>query len=223
MQLTEYFKNKGVTQKDIADKLGVSKAYINSLFTGKRPFGKKQADIWEKEFGISKSWLLTGDGQMLVNHSDSSHVAPVASYNKDKRTRVRFVDINPCATFTEFTAVTPAEYEYVDIIPDPDDDITDDDIIFKIYGDSMEPMIPNHSKVLSSYIRPSQWHWARGVVVIAYDNFFVIKRIAENHLDQENYLLLESDNPIYPQKVKVPLSSIHSIFRAIRVVSSPIH
>lgn len=64
-QLAEYFDRKGITQVEIAKQLNVSKAYVNSLFTGRRPFGKKQAEIWEATYGISRSWLLTGEGEML--------------------------------------------------------------------------------------------------------------------------------------------------------------
>ena len=64
-KLKEYFDNKGITQSEIAEKLGVSKAYVNALFTGKRAFGKKQAEAWVNLFGLSASWLLTGEGDML--------------------------------------------------------------------------------------------------------------------------------------------------------------
>ena len=63
-KLKEYFENKGITQSEIAEKLGVSKAYVNALFTGKRAFGKKQAEAWVNLFGLSASWLLTGEGDM---------------------------------------------------------------------------------------------------------------------------------------------------------------
>lgn len=63
--LAEYFKSKGVTQSAIAEKLGVSKAYVNSLMTGKKAFGKAQAAKWSEMFGISASWLLTGEGDMI--------------------------------------------------------------------------------------------------------------------------------------------------------------
>lgn len=74
-QLSDYFDRKGITQVEIATKLNVSKAYVNSLFTGRRPFGKKQAEIWESTFGISRSWLLTGEGEMLVDVDDTVNVS----------------------------------------------------------------------------------------------------------------------------------------------------
>ena len=63
-ELKKFFKKKKITQKNIADKLGVSQAAIGALLNGK-PFGKKTAKIWAGAFGIQPSWLLTGEGTML--------------------------------------------------------------------------------------------------------------------------------------------------------------
>lgn len=66
-KLKEYFDSKGITQKEIADRLGVSKAYVNALFNGRNSFGKGQAEKWVNLYGLSKSWLLTGEGEMFTN------------------------------------------------------------------------------------------------------------------------------------------------------------
>ena len=79
-KLKEYFDNKGITQSEIAERLGVSKAYVNALFTGKRAFGKKQAEAWVNLFGLSASWLLTGEGEMLANENTNSQSLPKTSY-----------------------------------------------------------------------------------------------------------------------------------------------
>lgn len=65
-RLQAYFEEKKISQVEIAEKLGVSKSYVNALFAGRKKFGKKQAEIWENLFGLSKSWLLTGEGEMMV-------------------------------------------------------------------------------------------------------------------------------------------------------------
>lgn len=63
-QLRAFFKEKGMTQEEIADRLGVSQQYVNALLNGKTAFGKKQARKWNELFGISVNWLLTGDGDI---------------------------------------------------------------------------------------------------------------------------------------------------------------
>lgn len=68
--LREYFDAQGITQQSIANTMGVSKTYINRLFTGKAKFGKEAAEKWSNQFGLQKSWLLTGEGPMLAPASD---------------------------------------------------------------------------------------------------------------------------------------------------------
>lgn len=68
--LKEYFDKQGVTQQSIANTMGVSKAYVNRLFTGKAKFGKEAAEKWGNQYGLRKSWLLTGEGPMLISSSD---------------------------------------------------------------------------------------------------------------------------------------------------------
>lgn len=69
--LREYFDAQGMTQQSIANTMGVSKAYVNRLFTGKAKFGKEAAEKWSNQFGLQKSWLLTGEGPMLAPASES--------------------------------------------------------------------------------------------------------------------------------------------------------
>ena len=74
-QLTEmrqYFESQGITQKTIAERLQVSPAYVNKLFLGKKDFGKKTAEKFRDLFGLSQSWLLTGEGPMLSPVPDDS-------------------------------------------------------------------------------------------------------------------------------------------------------
>lgn len=77
--LRKFFESKGITQKSIADELNVAPAYINKLLTGKKAFGKKTAQRFQDLYGLSSSWLLTGEGPMLTD----SATAPAASSSTD--------------------------------------------------------------------------------------------------------------------------------------------
>ena len=65
--LTNWLSSEGMTQKDVAEKLGVSEQFVNALFNGRRKFGKKTANDWQKLFGLSASWLRTGDIYIKFN------------------------------------------------------------------------------------------------------------------------------------------------------------
>ena len=223
-RIKEVLKHYDVSEKSLANEFDIPQTTINSaLRPEKTKVSTRILEVVLTKFPeVRYDWLLTGEGPMFKNNKEGS-ATPLYAASSRSSARLRFLEISPTATFTEFASASPETYDTVEITLDPGEDVSDDDVVFKINGDSMEPMIPDHASVLGQFIRPSQWHWARGVVIIAFDNSFVIKRIRENRLDQENFLTLCSDNPLHPSVVKVSLDSIHSMFRAIRVVSSPIH
>lgn len=71
-KLRDFFEQQGITQEEVARLLGVHKTYINQLLTGKKQFGKGVAKKWSDLFGLSYTWLLTGEGDMLVGGNVAS-------------------------------------------------------------------------------------------------------------------------------------------------------
>lgn len=69
-KLAKFFISIGLSQKDVANRMGTSSAYINALLNGRKAIGKKQAAKMENLFGLSSSWLLTGQGEMLIASAD---------------------------------------------------------------------------------------------------------------------------------------------------------
>ena len=63
--LGKFLRDTGHTQSSIAAQLGVSQPYVNALLTGRKAFGKSQAKKWGDLYGLSPSWLLTGEGVMV--------------------------------------------------------------------------------------------------------------------------------------------------------------
>lgn len=74
VELDNFFKNKGLSQKQVAETMGVSAAYINALLCGRKAIGRKVADKISNLYGLSTSWLLTGEGEMLANHITNHNV-----------------------------------------------------------------------------------------------------------------------------------------------------
>ena len=84
--LRNFFAQKGITQQEIADKLGTSRAYVTQLIN--RPnLTSKTATRFSELYGLSVPWLLTGEGPMMaadvqtgnsvsvVTHGDNSPAA----------------------------------------------------------------------------------------------------------------------------------------------------
>ncbi len=62
-----YFKSLGIRQSEMARRLDVTPGLVNALMLGRKSFGRKTAEEWEEQFGLSRNWLLTGGmGAMLT-------------------------------------------------------------------------------------------------------------------------------------------------------------
>lgn len=59
--LKSWMKANDISTTEVANRLGVSTAYVSALFAGKT-IGKKVAKKLHDEFGMSESYLLTGKG-----------------------------------------------------------------------------------------------------------------------------------------------------------------
>ena len=76
-KMREYFKNQGITQKQIAKDINVSANCINMLFVGKRKFGKETAMRFHDVYGFSILWLMTGKGDMIERVPSENKVLSV--------------------------------------------------------------------------------------------------------------------------------------------------
>ena len=142
-QLREYFENQGITQKYIAEKLGVKPPYITKILNGEREIGKNQADKWVSLFGFSKAWLLTGEGEML--NSSKSHKeepsVPVISYTSGRP----YYNIDFIGGFDMVFCDSPIAPEYnIDFAPYNRDGV----VWCNITGNSMSPRI-SHGDIIA--------------------------------------------------------------------------
>ena len=99
-ELKRYFDEKGITQQQVADALGVSLQYINQLLNGRKTLGKKNAERLANLYGLSKPFLLTGEGSLVPDDSQQP-TEKVATPTTDETTadlvelyaqRIRLVD-----------------------------------------------------------------------------------------------------------------------------------
>ena len=76
ISLKKFFKDQNITQQQVADKLGTSQAYVNSILTGRNPIGRQTASRLAAAYGLSAAWLLTGEGEMLYSsHGSVNHIS----------------------------------------------------------------------------------------------------------------------------------------------------
>lgn len=227
-RIKEFIKYKGIGQAKFEKLCNLSNGYINNL--KRSPTTERIQNILCTFPEINKIWLLTGEGDMLKpekrgmeGNAEMMGRAFHASTPDEGVVNVRYFSVTPTATFQEFCDEESGEPEYMPVIPPGGERIDESSCVFQIHGESMAPMIPNHAKVLCREIRPSRWHdITSGVIVIAYRDRFVIKRIVKNRLASEDYLIITSDNPDYCGDEKVARADIRCIFQARQVLSYPV-
>lgn len=227
-RLMKFIKFKGIRTVEFERRCGLSNGYVSSMRKG---LGEAKLNNVLKQFPeLNREWLIYGEGEMLrPDAKDAGDRAEMlgmpfpASTPEEGVSSVRFFSVTPSATFQDFCCNESERPEYIPVIAPPGEHIDESSCVFEVHGDSMLPQIPDHAKILCREISPSRWHQVSdGVVVIAYADRFVIKRVVKNRLAAEDFIVIGSDNPDCPGRETVARADIRCMFQARQILSSPI-
>lgn len=201
-QLRKFLINQGITQRHAAHSLGVTPQYITKILNDEREIGKKQADIWETQFGLSKVWLLTGEGEMLKSD--------IAVKNEDQQD-IRTIPLLPISaqggSLNDFV-VSIKESDCEQIVSP----IKGADYAMPVSGDSMAPEYPSGSQILIKRINERAFiDWGR-VYVLDTCNGTVIKKLFPS--EKPDTVICKSINPDYPP-FEVSLQDVYGVYRVL--------
>lgn len=157
---------------------------------------------------INRTWLLTGEGDML-NESTTS-----TTFNEDKVTTVPLLPISAQGgTLNDFVmAVKEIDCEKI-ISP-----IGHADFAITVSGDSMAPEYPSGSQVLIKKINERAFiDWGR-TYVLDTCNGTVIKKLMPSDSGDSNIVKCVSINPAYPP-FEVNLHDVYGIYRVMLCMS----
>lgn len=223
-----FIEKQGIRRSAFEKACGFSNGYTRNL--KENPSATKIEDILKTYPDLNRVWLLSGEGEMLrPDTKDAGDRAEMlgmpfpASTPEEGVSSVRFFSVTPSASFQDFCCNESERPEYIPVIAPPGEHIDESSCVFEVHGDSMLPQIPDHAKILCREISPSRWHQVYdGVVVIAYADRFVIKRVVKNRLAAEDFIVIGSDNPDCPGRETVARADIRCMFQARQILSSPI-
>jgi transcriptional regulator with XRE-family HTH domain len=228
--LAEYFKSKGVTQSAIAENLGVSKAYVNSLMTGKKAFGKAQAAKWGDLYGLSPSWLLTGEGEMLKDGAPATQPAPENSARPLVSSDRDWVEIPLVPHRAKAGALSgfgdPCWEEDKQTMPVLiDKRLKGDYLLFEVSGDSMDDgtstAFLDGDVLLCRVLPKSDWQYgikkrsATYCVIATQADGIVLKQVT-HHDKSEGTITCHSLNPDYSD-YDLKLSEVQALFYVERL------
>lgn len=92
-EIRAYFNAQGITQQEVAERLGIAQTGISARLCGLRPFGKNAAARWSEVFGFSRQFLCTGEGSLIESKGDdeakSVAIVDIDAKGKDETFLVR--------------------------------------------------------------------------------------------------------------------------------------
>lgn len=224
-RLIKFLKFKGLNKKRFEEKVGLSNGYIGSIRVG---IGSRVLLKIENVFPeLNTNWLLTGEGNMLKADAAKSNTRLIGeAYSASQRDAdVSLVDFIPVSAHASFIEDYPcsAEFDQLPVILKSEEKADIESLkIFEVEGDSMIPTIQPGAMVLTKLIPECRWHYAEGVVVAAYDDFVVLKRVIRNELLTSNRIILGSDNERYGE-MTVAAADLRAMFKAKRILSQDIY
>lgn len=226
--LSDYFDSKGVTQVDIASQLGVSKAYVNALFTGRSRFGRKQAELWAEKFGLSKAWLLTGEGEMLNDapqpvedvEVDEAEAKPFRTYFKEnKPVPIPLINIDSVGGAHSSNILTIDEQYIMRMIILPDS--REGDVAILQSGDSMYPTISPGAILQIRQVIDWQEYFGYGnvFVLLLRDGRRITKQVLKYGPDPRNFVTCHSFNENADDE-ELPKRMIRQVWKVINVLTN---
>lgn len=146
-ELRKFLVQKGLTQEAIANRFGVSKQAVNQLLTGRKPFGKQNAQRWADEFGLSVAWLLTGEGNMIAS---SEPIVVGQMVDNNNAIWLPVINLDTRGGLLPNSEADTIQYKTT-LMPFSRNIARDGDFVMPVVGDSMTPKYPNGTFVL---VRP---------------------------------------------------------------------
>lgn len=214
-------KVRGLTQDQLADKIGVNRAMIGSYEEG-RAVPKLQAlQVISHYFNVSIDNLVNKDLGSGKNRKDNNHSIDIAG--KGLRVLTTLVDRNNEELITLVPVKASAGYtkgysdpDFIETLPRfnlPLPELGKERTYraFQVEGNSMRP-IPSGSYIVCAYIQ--NWNEVKNgktYVVVTKDDGVVYKRLYSN---DGNTMILKSDNLEY-DPYDMPVNAVSEIWKAL--------
>lgn len=201
-------KSLGMTQEQLAQRLGVGKAALSMIETGKTGLSSRNRHILVQEFNVNLDWIDTGRGRMFdvepamqpfLRRTDSS--LPMQS--------VPLYSIEGSAglvpLFADQEQFQPVNYIHIPNLPKCDGAIY-------VVGDSMYPLLKSGDIVLYKQLHDLRDIFWGDMYLLSMDidgeEYITVKYIQKS--EREDYVKLVSQNPHHADK-EVSMSRIRAI------------
>lgn len=206
-------ENKGVTPYAIGRDTKVSKVSVRNYLEGAKP-SLENLNILSEYLGVSVEWLATGKERVSETTMKSEErqnkmiTIPQSTITVNKRKGALIYDIDATCGF-DGRDIEFVDEKVVGSIDAPE--INPESKIIFATGDSMLPLITSGDRIVIRRIESWDYFNYGQVYLIITNEYRFIKRVRKHPKDEENLILLRSENPEYDD-IDLPKKEIIHLF-----------
>ena len=208
-RIRQYAEFKGLNPKSFETIVGLSNGAFSKLSDNTRRSTIDRISIAFPD--LNQNWLLTGEGEMLKVPSS----APAPAVEEGVHTGTPVYDIDgTCGTENRDIDFTDEHViGYVDL-----PGVNKEACIIRANGDSMEPRIYDGNLVVIREIYNWEDVFYGQIYLVLLDEYRMIKYIRRYEPDEENYIILRSENTKYDD-IKLHKKKIRKLFIVENILS----
>lgn len=212
MELKERFdafiRHKSLSRRKFQEQIGVSNSYIQNISKGISNDVLNRISIQYPE--LNANWLLTGEGEMITSEErqNKTITIPQSTITVNKRKGALIYDIDATCGF-DGRDIEFVDEKVVGSIDAPE--INPESKIIFATGDSMLPLITSGDRIVIRRIESWDYFNYGQVYLIITNEYRFIKRVRKHPKDEENLILLRSENPEYDD-IDLPKKEIIHLF-----------
>ena len=191
-------KKLGMTQEQLAQRLGIGKAALSMIETGKTRLSSRNRNIMVQELNVNPEWLETGRGEMFNAEPDLT----AYMHRTDNSLPLQSVPLYSVEgtaglvpLFAEQARTKPLNYIHIPNLPKCDGAIY-------IVGDSMYPLLKSGDIVLYKQLHDIDNIFWGDMYLLSIDidgeEYITVKYIQKS--DRPGYVKLVSQNPHHADK-----------------------
>lgn len=202
-------KALGLTQEQLAQRLGVGKTALSMIETGRAALSSRNKNILVQELNVNPEWIDEGRGKMFNAEPNLTNAFRQRSDNSLPLQSVPLYSIEGTAglvpLFTEADNISPVNYIHIPNLPKCDGAIY-------VVGDSMYPLLKSGDIVLYKQLSDVNDIFWGDMYLLSIDidgeEYVTVKYIQK--AEREGYIRLVSQNPHHADK-DVEMSRIRAI------------
>lgn len=196
-------------QGAFAKRIGVDVSNFSKQMNGKLPISEAFVNKVVVNLGVSKAWLVEGEG---VPYAKSSGPLPVAAPGINSEAGIPVYDIDATAGSMMRERLF-ADDRVVGFINVPG--IGADCRIIKVSGDSMTPVINSGDYIAVREVSDMSVIFWGEIYVVLLDDYRMVKYL-RRHADEDK-VVLRSANPAYDD-IELPRSAIRGLFFVSNII-----